>query len=188
MLHYFNRGKHRRVIYLMSFDNNLKFILAVAKTLTDPADMVVYYRPAVEAAATRLAAYGITVISYQDNVSFVLHGIPQMMRAKLMFCDNYYAFLGGLKHPRNCRIVQLWHANGAIKRFGFGDPKTALRSKTDQHRFQRVYNQFDDFVVASEAMGHVFEESYRVPASRIQLLGYPRSDRFFYLPNGAVTR
>ncbi|WP_282801091.1 CDP-glycerol glycerophosphotransferase family protein [Secundilactobacillus kimchicus] len=178
MLHYFNRGKHRRVIYLMSFDNNLKFILAVAKTLADPADMVVYYRPAVEAAATRLAAYGITVISYQDNVSFVLHGIPQMMRAKLMFCDNYYAFLGGLKHPRNCRIVQLWHANGAIKRFGFGDPKTALRSKTDQRRFQRVYNQFDDFVVASEAMGHVFEESYRVPASRIQLLGYPRSDRF----------
>lgn len=163
----------------MSFGNNLKFILALAKSLPAQQQLVVYYRPAVEVAATQLAAYGITVKPFRDNLHFVFEDVPVLMRSHLIFCDNYYAFLGGLKHPRHCRIVQLWHANGAIKRFGWGDPKTKQRSAADQRRFQHVYDHFDDYVVASDAMGTVFQESYRVPRSRMKLLGYPRSDRFF---------
>ncbi|MTV81254.1 CDP-glycerol glycerophosphotransferase family protein [Lactobacillus sp. CRM56-3] len=163
----------------MSFGNNLKFILALAAQLPANQHLVVYYRPDVEVEATRLAAYGIQVVVFRDNLHFVFTGVPVLMRSHLIFCDNYYAFLGGLKHPRRAKIVQLWHANGAIKRFGWGDPKTKTRSKADQRRFQNVYNQFDDYVVASDAMGTVFEDSYHVPRSRMKLLGYPRSDRFF---------
>ncbi|ANZ65393.1 glycosyl transferase [Secundilactobacillus paracollinoides] len=179
ILNYFSRSKDRQVVYLMSFGNNLNFIARLADALPDRNQLLVLYRPSVEVEATELAALGIPVMPFQDNVHFVLEGVPKIMQARLIFCDNYYAFLGGLVHPRHAKIVQLWHANGAIKRFGWGDPKTVQRSKTDQRRFQRVYNQFDDYVVASQAMGKVFEESYRVPAKRMQLLGYPRSDRFF---------
>lgn len=163
----------------MSFGNNLKFIQALAEQLPDNQRLVVYYRPDVEVEATQLAAYGIQAVPFRDNLHFVFTGVPVLMQSRLIFCDNYYAFLGGLVHPRGAKIVQLWHANGAIKRFGWGDPKTANRSKADQRRFQRVYDHFDDYVVASDAMGTVFQESYHVPRSRMQLLGYPRSDRFF---------
>lgn len=162
----------------MSFGNNLKFVQTLAERLPKGQHLTVYYRQSVEVEATRLAADGIEVIPFRDNLHFAFTGVPVVMKASLIFCDNYFAFLGGLMHPRHCKIVQLWHANGAIKRFGWGDPKTKTRSKADQRRFQRVYNQFDDYVVASEAMGNVFEESYRVPKTRMKLLGYPRSDRF----------
>lgn len=121
----------------MSFGNNLNFIARLADALPDRNQLLVLYRPSVEVEATELAALGIPVMPFQDNVHFVLEGVPKIMQARLIFCDNYYAFLGGLVHPRHAKIVQLWHANGAIKRFGWGDPKTVQRSKTDQRRFQR---------------------------------------------------
>lgn len=169
--------RQKDVIYLLSFADNLPFIQALAAKLPAGHRLVVFYRPKCQAAAATLAATGITVRPFEDNLAFVLTGIPQIMRARLLFCDNYYAFLGGLYHPRRMRIVQLWHAAGAIKRFGWDDPTTAQRSTSDQRRFQAVYDQFDEYVVGAPAMGQVFATSYRVPLSRMQVLGYPRSDR-----------
>ncbi|MEJ6400696.1 CDP-glycerol glycerophosphotransferase family protein [Nicoliella lavandulae] len=163
----------------MSFDNNLRLIKRMASALPDDQAMVVLYEPDTEAGATDLAAYGIETIPFENGLNFAFKMIPLIMGAHTVFCDNYYPFLGGLIHSNRLKIIQLWHANGAIKRFGWEDPKTAHRSKSDKRRFQAVYNQFDEYVVASDTMGHVFEHSYHVPFERMQKLGYPRSDRFF---------
>ncbi|CAJ1227635.1 glycosyl transferase [Levilactobacillus zymae] len=171
---------HRRltdVVYLMSFGDNLPFIRAVAQALRPTQRLTVFYRPQQAAAAAQLAQQGIDVVPFRDDLRFVATGIPRIMRAQILYCDNYYAFLGGLAHPRGMRIVQLWHAAGAIKAFGWDDPTTAQRSASDQRRFQAVYDHFDEYVVGAPAMGDVFAHAYRVPVSRMQLLGYPRSDR-----------
>lgn len=171
---------HRRrdaVVYLLSFNDNLPFILAVKAALPADQPLIVFYRPQQATSAQYLAQQGVRTILFRDGLRFALTGIPRVMRARVLYCDNYYAFLGGLAHPRNMRIVQLWHAVGAIKKFGWEDPTTPLRSASDQRRFQAVYDHFDEYVVASPAMGQVFTRSYRVPAHRMQVLGYPRSDR-----------
>lgn len=162
----------------MSFDNNLDFIKQFAQQLSSRTRFVVLYRPETEAAATDLAAFGIETHQFTDGIRFVLDFVPLLMGARLIFCDNYYAFLGGLVHPKNMTIVQMWHANGAIKKFGWQDPTTDKRSDTDKKRFQEVYDHFDEYVVSSQAMGKVFERSYHEGADHIQLLGYPRSDQY----------
>ncbi len=60
----------------MSFGNNLKFILALADKLPEDQQLVVFYRPDVEVEATQLAAYGVKVIPFRDNLHFVFTGIP----------------------------------------------------------------------------------------------------------------
>lgn len=167
----------RDVVYLMSFDDNVPFIRAMAQSLPPDRQLWVLYRPKQRAAAKRLVADGIRIQEFQDGLRFVLTGIPVVMRARVLFCDNYYAFLGGLAHPANLRIVQLWHAAGAIKRFGWEDPTTPERSASDRRRFQAVYDHFDEYVVGAPAMAQVFERSYRASAQRMHVLGYPRSDR-----------
>lgn len=161
----------------MSFEDNLPFIDALAAALPPTQRLIVFYRPKQAGAARQLAQKGIEVHAFQDGLRFVLTGIPRIMRAKVLYCDNYYAFLGGLRHPKKMRIVQLWHAAGAIKNFGWEDPATVQRSASDQRRFQAVYNHFDEYVVGSLAMGRVFTRAYKVPLTRMQTLGYPRSDR-----------
>ncbi len=167
------------IVYLMSFDSNVDFIKQLASHMPKGKKLVVYYRRATEAAATDLAAFGITTRPFKDNLRFVFAGIPRIMTAKVIFCDNYYAFIGGLVKGPSTKIVQLWHANGAIKKFGWQDPTTEERSASDKRRFQAVYDKFDDYIVSSESMGRVFSNSYATDMDRMKMLGYPRSDQFF---------
>lgn len=163
-------------VYLMSFGNNLEFIYALAKR----TDLLVCYQPQCKLAAQQLAACGIATLQIQDGFGFVFTKLGKIVRARKLFCDNYYAFLGGcLLNHRQTKVIQVWHANGAIKTFGLEEPRTALRSKSDHRRFRKVYDQFDDYVVASKKMGQVFANSYQVSLDKMKVLGYPRSDRLF---------
>ncbi|GAY73089.1 CDP-glycerol glycerophosphotransferase family protein [Lentilactobacillus kosonis] len=163
----------------MSFDNNVDFIKKLAANKPKNSRLMVYYRSNTEAAATDLAAYGIITRPFKDNLNFVVSKIPKVMSARLIFCDNYYAFLGGIVKTPKMKVIQLWHANGAIKKFGWEDPTTDERTNSDKKRFQSVYDKFDDYIVSSEAMGNVFQTSYHAKAEQMKLLGYPRSDDLF---------
>ena len=165
-----------QVIYLMSFADNLTFIKQLQQRLG--TQLTVYYLPAATKGALALKAAGVQVVPFHDSVGFALTGVPVITRAATIYCDNYFAFIGGLVTRPTQRIVQLWHAAGAVKAFGWGDPQTHQRSAADQRRFQHVYNHFTDYVVGADKMGQVFATSYRVNPTRMRPLGYPRSDRY----------
>nr|WP_137643225.1 CDP-glycerol glycerophosphotransferase family protein [Lactiplantibacillus modestisalitolerans] len=167
---------NQRVIYLMSFADNGAFVRQLNQRVN--GRLIVYYLPAAQAQAQALAKAGVTVRPFHDSVHFALKGVPVITRAADVYLDNYYAFTAGLWRHRSQRVIQLWHANGAVKAFGWGDPQTSQRSTTDQRRFQAVYNHITDFVVASPKMAAIFAASYHVPISRMRILGYPRSDRY----------
>lgn len=174
-LFYVNKPKSGTV-YLMSFGNNLAFIKALAKK----DELLVCYQAQCQAAAKQLEASGIKTMLIQDGFGFAFKKLGLILTARKLFCDNYYAFLGGcLLDHHQVKVIQVWHANGAIKTFGLEEPRTATRSASDQRRFRKVYDQFDDYVVASPKMGQVFANSYQVSLTKMKVLGYPRSDRLF---------
>ena len=164
----------------MSFNNNVHLIDAMDFVMKRRHDqLIVLYTANARQAAHQLKHRGSRVVPMWDGLRFLFQQLPIIMSGKLIFCDNYYPFLGGAQLPRGVKVIQLWHANGAIKRFGWEDPRTLKRSYSDQRRFQKVYARFNQFVVASKARGQVFERSYHVPFKRMRLLGYPRSDQLF---------
>lgn len=165
-----------QVIYLMSFGDNLDFIRQLNARTT--GRLTVYYLPAAAAGARQLAQAGVRTCPFQDSVRMVFSAVPPMTRAADLFVDNYFAFTAGLYRQPGQRVIQLWHAAGAVKAFGWGDPQTSLRSTSDQHRFQAVYDQITDYVVGADKMGAVFATSYHVSRDRMRVLGYPRSDRY----------
>ncbi|USS86593.1 CDP-glycerol glycerophosphotransferase family protein [Fructilactobacillus cliffordii] len=170
----------RNVYYLMSYSNNLHMIKRIAAELPAGQKLVVIYNPRTLAAAYDLRAFGLKTIPLRMSVSFLFHRIPQLMTARLIFCDNYYALLAGLIRPKDkTKIIQLWHADGTIKCFGWEDPGQRQNSWFKRRRHQLVYDKFDDYVVASQAMGDVFQRSFKQSASKMQYLGTPRSDRLF---------
>lgn len=171
----------QKVVYLMSFGNNNEFIEELADACHEKdLQLLVFYRPECLAAARKLAEIGVVTKPFTDGFGFLTGPLKEIMAAKLLICDNYYAFLGGCNfNHHKTRVVQIWHANGAIKAFGWEDPRTKERSFFDKRRFQKVYNQFDDYIVGSEKMGRVFVDSYHVPETRMKVIGYPRTDRLF---------
>lgn len=169
------------VVYLMSFAGNEHLIKAFADLANQLGrKFTVLYLPQCQAAAAKLAAKGIQTIEFADGFDFLLHKLQIVMQARLLLCDNYYAFLSGcaFNHQRT-HVVQLWHANGAIKTFGWEELTTSQRSAADKRRFQKVYDQFDEYLVGSKKMAQVFAQSYHVPQTRMNVIGYPRTDELF---------
>jgi len=99
--------------------------------------------------------------------------------AKIVFVDNYFAFLSVMNFKSGVECIQLWHAAGAIKKFGMEDPTFYERSPAAQKRFIKVYARFDKVVVGSDAMMPVFNKAFNVTEDRFLKTGIPRTDFFF---------
>lgn len=64
--------------------------------------------------------------------------------------DNYFGFLSAIQFKNEVRKLQIWHANGAIKTFGWKDYSVKHRSNRAKKRFSKVYNQFDYILSGSK--------------------------------------
>src|SRR5690625_5949147 len=64
-------------------------------------------------------------------------------------------------------IIQLWHAAGAVKTFGFKDEQVKLRRQPARERFQYNYDQVDYTVVGSDRMGEIFMEALDRKSTRL---------------------
>lgn len=169
------------IVYLMSFAGNEHLIKAFADLAKQLGkQFTVLYLPQCKEAAANLKAEGISTVEFTDGFDFIFHKLKFVMQARLLLCDNYYAFLSGcLFDHQQTHVVQLWHANGAIKTFGWEELTTAQRSSADKRRFQKVYNQFDEYLIGSKKMAQIFVKSYHVPQIRMNVIGYPRTDQLF---------
>lgn len=173
---YYRKPLKNKVTYLLSFPNNNHGLI---EALGDKHETVVCYTKEMTHEANQLAKLNITTYNI-DTFFGMIFTIKSISTSKLVLADNYYPLLGDIKKKRNQKIVQLWHATGAIKQFGLEDKAVIARSKKDRARFKRVYECFDYFVVGSKSMADVFKRSYGATEAQMLYLGFPRTD---YLVN-----
>ncbi|MEO5704050.1 MAG: CDP-glycerol glycerophosphotransferase family protein, partial [Candidatus Limnocylindrales bacterium] len=77
--------------------------------------------------------------------------------------------------PVEARVIQLWHASGALKTIGFSRiGKPSARSPWSRH-----YKDFTYAIVSGEHDVPLFAEAFGMPENRVLPLGHPRMDRFF---------
>ncbi|GAA0430293.1 teichoic acid glycerol-phosphate primase [Virgibacillus salarius] len=118
------------------------------------------------------------LFSLKHPLSFV-QSIYHLATATTVLVDNYYGFLAVTNFKPETTCIQLWHAAGAIKKFGLMDPSIKNRSKKAIMRFQQVYNKFHYTVVGSERMATIFRQSFNLPNESILRTGIPRTDVFY---------
>ncbi|MDQ0269118.1 CDP-glycerol glycerophosphotransferase (TagB/SpsB family) [Cytobacillus purgationiresistens] len=105
--------------------------------------------------------------------------IYHLATSKHILIDNYYGFLSTVKFKEGVVCTQLWHAAGAIKKFGLLDPSSETRSKRANKRFLKVYNQFDKIVVGSDQLAQIYYEAFAASKERILKTGIPRTDLLY---------
>lgn len=118
-----------------------------------------------------------------DFKRFFVHNwlifIYHLATSKKVFVDNYEGFLAASNFKNGTVCIQLWHAAGAIKKFGLEDISVKTRSKSAIKRFKKVYNRFHYVVVGSDKMTDIFCKSFGLTEDRILHTGIPRTDLFF---------
>jgi teichoic acid ribitol-phosphate primase len=104
----------------------------------------------------------------------LVRGMYYLQTARLFIVDNAYLPIHVAPHRRATTVVQVWHAAGALKRFGV-DTRTPLAEpeRTFLHRY------YDAVVVGGEWTRAPYAAALRTPIERVLALGSPRTDFFF---------
>ena len=104
----------------------------------------------------------------------LVRGMYHLQTARLFVIDNAYLPVHVAPHRSMTTVVQVWHAAGALKRFGV-DTATPLAEpeRTFLHRY------YDAVVVGGEWTRGPYSAALRTPIERVLALGSPRTDFFF---------
>lgn len=166
-----------KTTFVVSFGNNALYTMNALEKLTDQRIIILKTRKCCmmfEGAPHRR----IIMFKFPCIIDWV-RSIYHLATSEKVFVDNYYGFLSATRFRRNTQCIQLWHAAGAIKKFGLKDHQIHNRHPSACRRFKRVYNQFDLVVVGSEKMAAIFSEAFDISVSQFLRTGIPRTDFFF---------
>jgi len=103
----------------------------------------------------------------------LVRGMYLLRTSRLFVVDNAYLPVHVARHSADTTVVQVWHAPGALKRFGLdGRSPLAEPERTFLHR------HYDWVVTSSETAREPWSRAFRVPVERVLALGTPRTDFF----------
>lgn len=114
----------------------------------------------------------------ERNIFNKIKMIRIMQKSLFIVVDNYIVELGSIKLNSSKVCIQIWHANGALKRFGLN--KSNEYSPQDIKRYINVYKKYDKIIVGSEKMIDVFRDSFAINEEDIFMkIGSLRTDKYF---------
>lgn len=97
--------------------------------------------------------------------------------AEYVFLDDYYRQIYGLKLRKDSEVIQLWHAAGAFKKFGFS---SIGYEDSNTESFERdAHQNYTKVVVSSSEIVPFYAEAFGTEEKNVLPLGVPRTDRFF---------
>ncbi len=96
--------------------------------------------------------------------------------SKVVITDGYNLPVSLLKHKKGTKVIQMWHALGAVKKFGYQvvGNKEGVSSKVAQ--ILKMHHNYDYILSGSEAMNPYFSEAFHTPESKILAIGTPTVD------------
>lgn len=91
-----------------------------------------------------------------------------------VFLEDVLDFTEFIDPAPEQEIIQLWHACGAYKKFGFARPQGGAPV-----RVSKGHRKYTGAIVSSEEIRGCYAEAFDIPVEKIQATGIPRTDMFF---------
>lgn len=95
----------------------------------------------------------------------------EMAQSKYILIDDYEPSVYVLTLREGQELVQVWHALGAFKRFGYGRATAEKASLT--------HKNYTKAIVSSPEIADIYAEAFGISADKVLPIGAPRTDVFF---------
>ncbi len=136
-------------------------------------DAIARRRPHVRQALL-LEPYSYGLAGKLAYAARVVRGMYLLRTSPLVVVDNAWLPVHVAPHDPRTTVVQVWHAEGALKRFG---ADTARPLEEPERTF--LHRHYDWVVTSGEASREPWSRALRTPLERVVALGSPRTDAFF---------
>lgn len=94
-----------------------------------------------------------------------------LLTSRVIVTDDYLRYLRHTKLREGQKVVQIWHACGALKRFGLDAP--SLLSPQEE---KLTHNQYAAVCVSSQQVRPFYAQAFGIGMERVVALGTPRTD------------
>ncbi len=108
-----------------------------------------------------------------------LKAIPQMVDAAWILTNDSCYFLSCLPLRRGQKVIQLWHACGAFKKFGFSTVGTGFGTTEEDLKRFPVHQNMHYVTVSSLAVREPYIEALKKQRFRVQAAGVSRTDVYY---------
>ncbi len=114
-----------------------------------------------------------------NKIGYAFHMIRQMYHistSKVVILDGYCIVASALKHKKETKIIQIWHALGAIKKFGYQSIGTEAGTDKLTAKIMCMHKNYDYVLAPSKITATHFKEAFGVQDEQIKYIGLPRID------------
>ena len=112
-------------------------------------------------------------------LGYIGHMIRQeaaILASNVVVLDTYCIPASMIPHRKGTKVVQIWHALGAIKKFGWQTVGKEGGSSERTAKLMRMHHGYDYAVCASDVTAEFFSEAFKIDRSRVVKYGLPRID------------
>lgn len=123
-----------------------------------------------------------------NKIKYCFHIIRQMYHiatSKIVILDSYCIPICILKHKKSLTVIQMWHALGSLKKFGYSSLDTKDGRDSKIAKLMHMHQNYDYILTSSAKALPNFQEAFKAQKKQMVIMNLPRVD---YLKNKAIEK
>lgn len=166
--------KKNKISFLSPHNENFRDSLGAVMDEVIMRDEFIVVRISSRLSVDKNSVLGF-IRSVLEIIGFFTVKAYHLATSKYVFLNDNFMPLAKLHFKNSAVLTQLWHAEGAFKKFGFH-----IEQPEEVRTLEREGSKKLTYVVcSSEQVRDIYAEAFGVPESSILALGAPRTDWFF---------
>lgn len=118
----------------------------------------------------------------------LLRCAAQLATARVCIVDGYCIPVSVLKHRACLHVVQVWHALGAIKKFGRQTLSAPAGRDKEIAEHMDMHRNYDCVLCASRRTAETYAEAFGVSKDKLRVIGVPRVDAILKMDRSRCRR
>ncbi len=166
------------IIKLFKVQNKVTFISRQHKTKSE--DIILLERELKKNNIKTVVLCKMIENGIWAKIKYFFHMFTQMYHlatSRVVVLDGYCITASTLKKKKGTTIIQMWHAVGAFKKFGYSILDMEEGTKKDLALAMKMHNNYDYVLTSSEYTKKYFKEAFNTDISKLVVYPLPRVDK-----------
>ena len=115
----------------------------------------------------------------RPNLSYLLHVVAQMYHistSRNVVLDSYCIPVSVLNHKKGLNVIQMWHAIGSMKCFGYAMLGQEEGSHPEIAKLFRMHDNYNYILISSMSFIKDFEEGFHAKREQVKVVPLPKAD------------
>lgn len=118
-------------------------------------------------------------VGKSELLRYGFHILRQMLHiatAKVVVLDSYCIVISLLAQRKELEVIQMWHAMGNMKKFGYTALDTQEGTSSQYARMLRMHKNYTTVLISSDAYVNDFAAGFGCDESILKVMALPRTD------------